>query len=199
MMHPAGTFRVAAGSGRGFGVAAGQTLQVVNIHGTQVVDTWAFASAEEYLSLEHCREVAKKLFFEVGDTLVSNLYRPVLTLIEDTSPGLHDTLIAACNRRMYELAGRSADHPNCADNLRDALNTHGIAATARPCPWNLFMVVPVIEGRRLDFLRPRTQPGQSVTLRAECNCLIVFSACPDDVYPTNGGDGKPADVDIVIA
>jgi uncharacterized protein YcgI (DUF1989 family) len=28
------------------------------------------------------------------------------------------------------------------------------------------------------------------------DCLMVFSACPDDVYPTNGGDGSPCDVHL---
>jgi hypothetical protein len=197
-MAHAGTYRVAAGTGRAFAVAPGQTVRIVNSHGTQVVDTWAFVTPDECLSLEHCREVAKTLFFAVGDTLVTNRYRPILTLIEDTSPGRHDTLIAACNRRMFELAGRGGNHANCADNLRDALAGHGLVASALPCPWNLFMNVPVVDGRRLDFLRPVARPGQYVSLRAEIGCLVAVSACPDDVYPTNGGDGRPADVDIVI-
>lgn len=190
--------RIPAGAGGGFAVERGQTVRVVNTYGTQVVDTWAFITSDEYLSLEHCREVTKKLFFNVGDTLVTNVYRPILSFVEDTSPGQHDTLIAACNARMFELAGRGVHHPNCADNLRNVLSAHGFSPRVLPCPWNLFMNVPVVGGRRLEFLRPVVEPGQYVALRAEADCLIVLSACPDDVYPTNGGDGKPADVHVTI-
>ena len=197
-MGQRGTFTVSAGTGRAFTVARGRTVRVVNTHGTQVVDTWAFAAPGEYLSLEHCREVRKKLLFDVDDTLVTNLYRPIVTLVADTSPGIHDTLIAACNRRMFELAGHGSDHANCADNLRRALAEHGVEVVTAPSPWNLFMNAPVTDGRAIDYIRPLSRPGDYVELRAEIDCLIAFSACPDDVYPTNGGDGTPADIQIVI-
>jgi uncharacterized protein YcgI (DUF1989 family) len=35
-------------------------------------------------------------------------------------------------------------------------------------------------------------------MRAEMDCLMVFSACPDDVYPTNGGDGTPVDAHVEL-
>lgn len=192
------SFIIPAGSGRAFSLACGQTVRVVNIHGTQVVDTWAFLAPDEYLSLEHCREVRQKLQFDIGDTLVTNLYRPIVTLTADTSPGIHDTLIAACNRRMFELAGHGPDHANCADNLRLALAEHDVVAAVVPCPWNLFMNAPVTDARTIEFVRPLSRPGDCVELRAEMDCLMAFSACPDDVYPTNGGDGTPADIQIVI-
>lgn len=197
-MSPTGSFAVPAGAGRAFPVHCGQIVQVVNTRGTQVVDTWAVASPSEYLSLEHCREIRGKLLFDVGDTLVTNLYRPILTFARDTSPGLHDTLIAACNRHMFELAGRGNDHANCADNLRHSLAVHGISINAIPSPWNLFMNTQVINGRRIEFARPVSRPGDLVELRIEMDCLVAFSACPDDVYPTNGGDGTAADVLINI-
>jgi uncharacterized protein YcgI (DUF1989 family) len=36
-----------------------------------------------------------------------------------------------------------------------------------------------------------TQPNQPIALRAERDFVIVFPACPQDVLPTNGGDGQP--------
>ena len=134
------------------------------------------------------------------NTLTSsqNTYRPILTLTADTSPGGHDTLIAACSREMYLHAGRSGDHSNCADNLAAALKPHGIALGLTPSPWNLFMLAPVIDGRRIEYRRPRCRPGDYVEVRAEMDCRLVFSACPDDVYPTNGGDGTPVDAHVVL-
>jgi len=28
--------------------------------------------------------------------------------------------------------------------------------------------------------------------------VVAFSACPDDVYPTNGGDGAPTDAGFMV-
>ncbi|MEX2201287.1 MAG: urea carboxylase-associated family protein [Dongiaceae bacterium] len=195
---------VPAGEGRCRRLARGATLSVVNTHGTQVVDTWAFAVAgdaggipggvPEFMSMEHCREVLKRIVFEPGDILITNRYRPILTVLADTSPGGHDTLIAACSEAMYIQAGRPPGHRNCSDNLRDALAAEKVALPFTPSPWNLFMIAAVIDGHAIDYRRPVSRPGDCVTVRAEMDCLVVVSACPDDVYPTNGGDGTPRDV-----
>jgi uncharacterized protein YcgI (DUF1989 family) len=101
-------------------VERGQTITVVNTHGSQVVDTWAFNAEDmsEWMSMEHSRAYYLKLSPEVGDTLVTNLRRPILTLVEDTSGGAHDTLMAACDNPRYALLGVTEYHDNCADNPR---------------------------------------------------------------------------------
>jgi uncharacterized protein len=190
---------VPAGEGRSCRLARGAILSVVNTHGTQVVDTWAVplppdSSAPEYLSMEHCREVLKRIVFEPGDGLITNRYRPILTIVADSSPGGHDTLIAACSEGMYTHAGRPSGHRNCADNLRNALAGENVVLPFTPSPWNLFMIAAVIDGREIDYRRPISRPGDSVTVCAEMDCIVAVSACPDDVYPTNGGDGTPRDV-----
>lgn len=191
---------VPAGQGLALTVRAGQHARIINTHGTQVVDTWAFVPENpgEFLSLEHCREVRQKILFDVGDRLVTNRYRPILTIVADTSPGEHDTLIAACSRPMFAMLGRAADHPNCTDNLHAALAGLGLRSAVTPSPWNLFMSAPVRGGRSIEFRRPTCRPGDYLELRADLNCVLVLSACPDDVYPTNGGNGAPADVHVLI-
>jgi len=37
------------------------------------------------------------------------------------------------------------------------------------------------------------KPNQSIRLRAEMDLVIVFSACPQDMLPTNGVDSKPTE------
>lgn len=191
---------VPAGCGRAFTLAAGQHVRVINTHGTQVVDCWAFVAGgtREFLSLEHCREVLQKILFDVGDRLVTNRYRPILSFVADTSPGEHDTLVAACSRSMFAMLGRGENHANCTDNLHAALTAAGLSSTVTPSPWNLFMSAPVRDGRNIEFRRPQCRPGDHVELRAELDCVIVLSACPDDVYPTNGGDGRPVDAHALI-
>ena len=61
----------------------------------------------------------------------------MLTLVEDTSGGVHDTLLAACDRYRYELLG-AAGHDNCTDNLHAALASAGLAVPCTPSPLNLF-------------------------------------------------------------
>lgn len=189
---------VPAREGRAASLKAGDCIQVINTHGKQVVDTWAFNPQDlsEYMSMEHSRGAYLKLYPEVGDTLVSNHRRPMLTLIEDTTPGRHDTLIAACDRYRYEGLGVKGYHANCADNLVQALATLGEAAPCIPSPLNLFMHIPATAEGKLSFEVPLSQPGQYVTLRAEMDLIIVFSACPQDIIRVN--DMEPQDVHFQV-
>jgi uncharacterized protein YcgI (DUF1989 family) len=191
---------IPARQGRAAFIAKGQHVKVINTHGTQVVDTWAFARDDlsEWLSMEHSRELRQKILFEVGDLLVTNRYRPILTVMADSSPGEHDTLVAACSRHMYVFLGADPHHANCTDNLRAALAALGLSALATPSPWNLFMSAPVRNGRHIEYRRPQCRPGDAIELRTEMDCIMAFSACPDDYYPTNGGDGTARDAHFVI-
>jgi uncharacterized protein YcgI (DUF1989 family) len=80
---------IPARSGKAARVQQGQKITVVNTHGSQVVDTWAFSAEDtaEWMSMEHSRAYYMKLRPEVGDTLVTNGRRPILSLVEDTSGG----------------------------------------------------------------------------------------------------------------
>src|SRR5258707_3196628 len=100
-------------------VTAGQTVTVINTHGEQVVATWAFSRADlgEFMSNEHTRAHSLHLIPRPGDILRTNRRRPIMTLIEDTSGGIHDTLIAACDRHRYAFLGGQGHHDNCTGNL----------------------------------------------------------------------------------
>lgn len=177
---------------------AGERLRIVNTHGGQVVDTWALARADlgEYLSMEHTRTSLGKLVPAVGDHLYSSRRRPLLTLTEDTTPGVHDTLIAACDPERYRLLGVEGYHASCGENFRRALAAHGIDADRVPAPLNLFMNIPWDAEGRLEFLPSPAQAGDYVTLRAEIDVTVVLSACPMDVNPIN--TGGPQDVELVL-
>jgi len=53
------------------------------------------------MSLEHTRALILRLIPRVGDGLLTNKRRPILTIMEDTC-GVHDTLIAACDIYRYQ-------------------------------------------------------------------------------------------------
>jgi uncharacterized protein YcgI (DUF1989 family) len=174
-------------------LSAGRSVRVVNTFGQQVVDTWAFLAADisEFMSMEHSRIFISRIIPQIGDALVTNRRRPILTLTEDTSGGIHDTLVAACDRWRYELLGAVGYHDNCTDNLAAALGALGLTPPETPSPLNLFMNIPVIDGNRIDVLPPVSTPGSHVTLRAELDCIIAFSACPQDMVPINGAAMTP--------
>ena len=186
------TVTITARRGAAATVAAGQHVRVINTHGTQVVDTWAFSADDtaEWMSMEASRAWFLRLAPRVGDTFVTNQRRPILTLVEDTSGGAHDTLIAACDAPRYRLLGVEKHHDNCRDNLHAALAGLGLAIPATPAPLNLFMNIPWTAEGRLAWAEPVSTPGSYVRFRAEMDLVVAFSACPQDILPINGRTGR---------
>jgi hypothetical protein len=180
-------------SGKAFPLATGQTVRVINTLGQQVVDSWAFAQADltEVMSMEHTRASLSRILPRVGDSLVTNRRRSILTVAADTSPGVHDTLIAACDRYRYEQLGCKEYHDNCTDNLRAALAALGLTPPETPSPFNLFMNIPVAGDGSVSFEAPLCKAGDYIALRAEMDCIVALSACPQDLLPINGTDRKP--------
>jgi uncharacterized protein YcgI (DUF1989 family) len=110
----------------------------------------------------------------------------MLSVLEDSSPGRHDTLMAACDRHRYTLLGHQGYHDNCTDNLDAALAELGLKAPKTPSPLNLFMNIPWTLPGALSFDPPLCKAGDYVLLRAEMDLIIAFSACPQDMLPING-------------
>lgn len=195
------TVTIPARSGKAARVERGRSVTVINTHGSQVVDTWAFNADDlgEWMSMEHSRPYYMKLRPGVGDTLVTNGRRPILTLTEDTSGGAHDTLIAACDAPRYRLLGVAEHHDNCSDNLGAGLAELGLTKPVTPSPLNLFMNIPWTKDGELSWEEPLSEPGSYVTLRAEMDLVIAFSACPQDILPINGRTGRPTEAHFRIA
>ena len=182
---------IPARRGKATHLRRGQSIRIVNTHGAQVVDTWAFTAGmlTEFMSMEHTRATLTSLRPKVGDGLYTNRRRKILTMTEDTSRGDHDTLIAACDSERYILLGVKEYHDNCTDNLFAAMQALGLTPPECPSPLNLFMNIPWTAEGRLSFDPPTTRPGDSVTLRAELDCTVAMSACPQDILPINGRTG----------
>lgn len=187
---------VPARGGRAVRLGAGEAIEIVNTHGTQVVDTWALGTADpsEYLSMEQTRRMLLKLWPQQGDALYSNRRSKMLVMELDTSPGIHDTLFACCDQWVYANYGCPPGHANCHDNFHAALEALGIAPPLVPNPLNLWMNIPVSDNRRLAIEPPVSRPGDRVVLRALMGCVVVMSACPMDVTPINGPGCTPMDV-----
>jgi uncharacterized protein len=187
--------QIPARSGRAVRLARGGVIDVINTHGTQVVDFWAIGSPDtsEHLSMEHTRIAIGRLMPRVGDTLVSNARRPMLTVVADTSPGIHDTLMASCDAERYRQLGFVGRHDSCHDNFQAALTDIGIQPPPLASPLNLFMNVPWSPDGSLRFEPPVSRPGDLVRLRAETDLVVIMSACPQDLNPVNGVGQNPVE------
>jgi uncharacterized protein YcgI (DUF1989 family) len=169
----------------------------------------------EYLSLPHTRAASDKLVPEVDDTLLTNLRNPIITLVEDTTPGAHDTLTAACDANLYTALGvdKPEEHGSCAVNLVLALKELNegaglkgakaigadITVNIAPTPLHLFMNAPLdvsnidktdgagAKGAILKVEEPKGKKRSFVRFKADRDVVVVFSACPMDVGSQNGG------------
>jgi uncharacterized protein YcgI (DUF1989 family) len=186
--NASGLETVPARKGNAVHVNKDQAITIINTHGTQVVDTWCFMAEDlsEFMSMEHQRSVTQSVFPIVGQSLYSNNRRPILTLEEDTSPGRHDTLLAACDVFRYQMLGCEDYHDNCTDNLATAMNAIGCPVSETPSPLNLWMNIPFQSDGRTEFCPPLSKPGDLVRMRAHHNVIVVMSTCPQDMVPING-------------
>jgi uncharacterized protein YcgI (DUF1989 family) len=190
--------KVPARTGRAVRVDRGDLIRVTDLAGQQVGDLFAYVATpdgitSEHLSASHTRAAVSRLFPAIGESFVTDRRRPVLTMVEDTSPGQHDLLIAACDDARYAGLG-APDHPSCARNLRDAL---GVDVAVVPQPVNIFMRVPIGPDNTLGWLPAATRPGDSITFRAELDCVVVVSACPQDLTVINGQTPTDLAIDVL--
>lgn len=204
---------VPGGEGRAVELKAGQYFKVINTHGEQVVDFFGFGLPDvkkEVMSMHHSHDENHHLIPQVGDSMVTNLRRPIFTLLEDTGPGVHDTVVSACCQYLYQQQiGKeaAAKHNSCTSNLHAALKSIGHPLTddpdhfLPPSPFNLWMAVSLEKGgQQLSWDPPAKgqKPGDYVLFRVEMDCIAVMSACPHDVPPCISGAGGPRDVHYQI-
>ena len=190
---------VPAREGRGVRVAAGQSFRVIDVEGGQVADTFAFLADDisEYHSAEHTRVHVNRLFPRPGEHFVTNHRRPILLLESDDTPGIHDMLCAACDPERYTGLGVTEWHASCQENLQRAMADLGFERVEVPQPINLFMNIPVLEGSAIGWEPAPTRAGDSVTMRAEMDCFVVVSACPQDIVVINNKAPGPVAIEVL--
>ena len=184
-------------------VNAGETVRVVNTHGTQVVDFWALRAdrPDIAMSMQHSRIRWRNLRPHPGDEMLDEERSTIMTMTEDTSPGVHDTVIAACDPFRYAQLGADAGHRSCCTNFAEALAALSVSRDLPvPAPLNLFMNIPWDLDGNISFEPTVSAPGDSVSFRAEVDTIVIASACPMDIVPINGpGGGTPVDVELVVS
>jgi uncharacterized protein len=178
---------IPAREGRGVLLGAGTRFRAIDVEGKQCGDLFAFCSPDvsEFASAEHTRVATGRLFPRVGEQFVTNRRRPILTLLEDHSPGKHDMLVAACDPTRYALLGVEGWHASCQENLQKVMAGFGQAGIEIPQPVNIFTNIPVLEDGSIAWRPALTTPGDWVMFRAELPCFVVLTACPQDIVPIN--------------
>ena len=187
---PEQSVHIAGYSGGALNVVAGACFRVTDVEGSQIADFFALSTNNhfEYLSTAVTRMVNHTLFPKPGEPFYSTLHHPIVTFMEDNSPGVHDMLFAPCDHQLY--AGRGLlDHPNCRDNYSSVAHSSGIEHDVVPDPVNLFQNTPVNNDGSLSLGLAVSTAGDSVVLRAEVDLIVIVTACSSE--RVNGGGSTP--------
>lgn len=188
---------VPAGHGYALTLLQGARLTIRQTTGQQVVDLIAFREddATEFVSPSHTIASTGRLWPRVGDHLLSNCRRPLLTLVADTV-GRHDLIIAACDPWRYRYDFGVRDHRSCSDNFLEVLAPWRFARHQLPPPVNLFQYMRYHDDGRVEFCTSPARAGDYVTLEARRPVLVAVSACPMDLNPICGG--RPSDITLIV-
>jgi uncharacterized protein YcgI (DUF1989 family) len=173
--------------------------QQVRVRACTIVDFVVFDAHNLRHRFDQARTKTNQntLFITEGHVLYSKSNEVLMTITADTFEGTHDLQKGMCSRSTHELAFHRGqmresylrdisweelpDH-GCWENLTQTLEPHGIAREDIPSPLNIFqhMAIDATTGHMTNSrLRPPEGDGAYVTFRAEMDCLVALSACPD--------------------
>lgn len=195
-------------TGMAFMVRSGQVIRVI---GESTADFVVFNlnNFRERFDQARTKVDQGKIYVGKGDSLISKFNNVMMTIVEDTYKGTHDLQKGMCSSSFYEKWGdkifdiygatwkklgrkreASPDH-GCWENLTSALKPWQIPPEDIPSPLNIFqtMVINAKTGT-MRYSTKRPKPGTHIDLRAEMDCLVGISACPE------GGRGK--DLRVII-
>ena len=106
-------------------------------------------------------------------------------------------LCAACDATRYAGLGVEGWHASCQENLEKAMAELGFDRIEIPQPINLFMNTPVVDAEgTIAWLPAQTTAGDYVVLRAELDCYVVVSACPQDIVAINDNNPTPIAIEL---
>jgi hypothetical protein len=190
-------------------IERGQVLRIVDVEGKQVVDMAVFSRADlrEKLSTSYSRTrgyggpelpgLAATL--GEGDRLMSTIANPLMTIVKETATPkrVHDFHMRMCDRKLYESHGLPV-HDGCLDNIANAVAAYGLRAVDIPDPMNVFMNTTYDAATHSWIItEPVTKPGDYIELRAEMDCVLGFSNCPEDtLIPVNAFHCTPVRIQI---
>jgi uncharacterized protein YcgI (DUF1989 family) len=197
-------------SGAAFEVRKGQRLRVA---GRSIVDFVVFNLHDLTERFDQARTKTNqvKIFISTGDVLYSKRNDPMLTIVADTfKEGRHDLQKGMCSRKRFEMVAQGTakrifaegvdlnpkkpegipDH-GCWENLSAAVKPWKISPDDIPSPFNIFQCMRIDHDTGIMYdtmIRPKDEAY--VDFRAEMDCLVAVSACPES------GRGQPIRVEV---
>lgn len=188
---------VPAYEGRSIAVKKGEQLSIIDVCGQQVGNFVCFLEDDpgEWVSPSHTRAALGSISLKVGDCLYSNRRRPLMQLVRDTV-GKHGFFMPACDSYQYSLEFRAENHPNCSDNLKNALSPYRIGPGNIPDPVNWFMNCCLDENGNCEIRPPLSKAGDYVRLKALENVIIAICSCSQDILPVNALRVGPLELQI---
>lgn len=201
---------IPAKTGHSIELKRGQHLRLIDVEGKQVVDMAVF-------NLHNVREKVSPSYYRTrrtpkpgaayraldklveGDYIRSTIGAPMLQIVKETAEpkGIHDTYIRMCNRQLYDNYG-VGPREGCFETISRLVEPYGLQPEDLPDPMNVFMNLEhsCTEGRWVTK-EPVTKPGDYIEFKAEMDCLVAFSNCPEDMLtPCNGYHCTPVQVQI---
>jgi len=189
-------------TGKSFIVKKGQRIRVIT---ESTVDFVVFNLDNLSERFDQARTKANqgKVYISTGDVLYSKLNHIMMTIVEDTYKGRHDLQYGMCSKYSRDEQWRRREIPEikawfkewnitkredlpdhgCYENITSGLQNYPILPLDIPSPLNLLQHMEIdAEGRMIERRhRDRPEPGKPahVDLRAEMNCLVSLSACPE--------------------
>jgi urea carboxylase-associated protein 1 len=185
-------------------VRAGQTLQIIDLHGNQAVDTLLYGVSGDAVdhtlrySAQATVTAQRNIFLSTGSVLRAADATPLMTIVAD-DVGNHDTIAGACSKESNTLRyGHHTVHQHaCAENFLAEGAKWGLGKRDIVSNINFFMNVPVEADGTLGIVDGLSAPGKSLTLHAERDTMVLVSNCPQINNPCNGFD--PTEVRMVIS
>jgi urea carboxylase-associated protein 1 len=177
---------------------AGQSLQIIDLHGNQAVDTLFYAVDGDRVdptgrySAQATIAAQRNIFLTTGSVLRAADGRALVTIVAD-EVGYHDTIAGACSKESNTLRyGHHTVHQHaCAENFLAEAAKWGMGKRDIVSNINFFMNVPVEADGTLGIVDGLSAPGKSLTVRAETDTLVLVSNCPQINNPCNGFDPTP--------
>lgn len=180
-------------------VPAGHVLTIVDVGGNQSADCLIYNAhdTDERYSVPDTIAWSGNAYVRTGTVLRSNLGRPLMTVVAN-EVDRQDTIGGACGKESNTL--RYGHHTmyqhGCRENFLAEAATYGMGARDLVSNLNWFMNVPVEADGTLGIVDGISAPGKRVALRAETDCLVLVSNCPQMNNPCN--DFNPTPLRMIV-
>jgi urea carboxylase-associated protein 1 len=179
-------------------IARGNMLRLIDLEGQQAIDFLCFSAVDpaERYDAANTIKTQGNIFVGEGTILRSSLARPMMTVVMDTC-GRHDTIFGCCSFEVDRIRYGKTNAECCRRNFEREMARREIGSEHIVANVNFFMYVPVGGDGGAGIVRPLSQPGDYVDLRAEMDLIAVLSNCPEELNPATGTQG-PTPVRAIV-